>query len=183
MLPTSRTMQPSPPTSPPPLPPFNKSKRYRINPKTKFTTCITRISKRIIQDTETIAPNTEPPWWLSKEDLLDRVKIFTPGNCTGMSVKEEWANAHIELAMELEEHLKHLLVYSDGLLSEKNGMRHTGLGLVGYHSGARVFKHKEALGEHTEVYDAEMASLQAATTEARHFIKSTQPDRRPNRII
>src|SRR5260370_22255476 len=105
-----------PPTSPPPLPPFDKSKRYRINLKTKFTTCITHISKRIIQDTETITPNAEPPWWLSKEDLLDRVKIFTPGNCAGMSVKEEWANAHIELVTELEEHLKHLLVYSDSSL-------------------------------------------------------------------
>src|SRR5260370_39819078 len=83
----------SPPTSPPPLPPFNNLKRYRSNPKLKLTTCITRISKRIVEDTEQILPDAEPPWRPSEEDLMERVKIFTPGNRLGTSVKEEWANA------------------------------------------------------------------------------------------
>src|SRR5260370_27142023 len=138
-----------PPVSPPPLPPFDNSKRHRFNPKTKFMTCITCISKRIAEDTEHTTPNAEPPWRPSEEDLLDRVKIFTPDNQPGASAKEEWANAHIELITELEDQHEHLFIYSDRSVTEKNGKRTLGFGIVGYNQGEKVFAHKEALGEHT----------------------------------
>jgi len=48
------------------------------------------------------------------------VKIFIPTNLSGKSVKEEWANNHIELTTE-EENNDILFVYSDGSLSEREG--------------------------------------------------------------
>ena len=37
---------------PPPLTPYDELKRYRVNPRTKFTTCITWISKRMLEEME-----------------------------------------------------------------------------------------------------------------------------------
>jgi len=67
-------------------------------------------------------------------------------------------------------------------LTVRKGKRQTGFGAIGYIQGGKVFKRKEALGEHTEVYDAEMAGLHAATVEARHFIKNETLNRRPHKI-
>ena len=50
-----------------------------------------------------------------------------------------------------------MLVYSDGSLTETQGRRLTGFGVVGYSKGQEVFRRGEALGEHVEVFDAEMA--------------------------
>ncbi len=69
---------------------------------------------------ECITPNAKPPWRPSEIDLDDRVKIFIPTNLSGKSVKEEWANNHIELTTE-EENNDILFVYSDGSLSEREG--------------------------------------------------------------
>src|SRR6266436_6129526 len=41
-----------PPLSAPPLPTYDITKKHRGNPKIKFTMCITRISKRILEDME-----------------------------------------------------------------------------------------------------------------------------------
>ncbi len=91
------------PISPPPLPPYNETKRHRINPRNKFTTCITQVSKRILEETEHIIPNAEPPWRPSEVNFNDRVKLFIPENLSRKSIKEEWANAHMELVTEEED--------------------------------------------------------------------------------
>ncbi len=109
------------PASPPPLPPFIKSKRYRANPRNKFTTCITCISKWTLEEMECTTPNAKPPWRPSEIDLDNRVKIFIPMNLAGKSVKEEWANNHIELTTEEEENSDILFIYSDRSLSERKG--------------------------------------------------------------
>ncbi len=138
-----------------------------MNPKTKHTTCITQVSKRIIEETKCTHPNAEPPWRPSEIDFEDRVQIYTLGNLAGESVKKVWANNHMELVMEEEDNRDILFIYSDSSLLEKNRRRHTGFGIVGYCQGRRVFEQKEALREHTEVYDAEMVGLHAAAKEAR----------------
>src|SRR5258708_9329310 len=115
------------PASPPPLPPFDTSKRYRTNPKAKFTTCITRVSKRILEETDRIMLNAEPPWRPSEVDLDDRVKLIIPENLSGKSVKKEWTDAHLELVTEEEDNKDILFVYSDGSLSASKGKEHQGL--------------------------------------------------------
>ncbi len=75
-----------------------------------------------------------------------------------------------------------LFVYSDGSLSVKDGKRHPGFRVVRYSQGRKVFKSKGALGEYSEVFDTEMVGLHTAATEARQFIKSQTPDRRPHKI-
>ncbi len=170
------------PVSPPPLPPYNESKRYRSNPKNKFTTCITQVSKHILDETECITPNAEPPWRPSEVDLDDRVKIFIPANLAGELVKEEWVNAHMELMAEEEDNNNILFIYSDGSLSEKGGRRSSGYGVVGYCQGKKVFETNRAMGEHTEVFNMEMVGLHRAVTEARNFIENQPPDNRPHKI-
>ena len=75
----------------------------------------------MLEETERISPNTEPPWRPSKIDLDNRVKIFIPTNLSGKSVKEDWANTHLEFTTEEEENKDFLTVYSDGSLSERKG--------------------------------------------------------------
>src|SRR5260221_2611628 len=170
------------PVSPPPLPPYNESKRYRSNPKNKFTTCITRVSKQILDETECITLNAKPPWRPSEADLDNRVKIFIPANLAGESVKEEWANAHMELMAEEEDNNDILFVYSDGSLSEKGGRCTSGYRVVGYCQGKKVFETNGAMGEHTEVFDTEMAGLHRAVNEAKNLIENQTPDHRPHKI-
>jgi len=76
------------------------TKRYRTNPRTKLTTCITRVSTRILEETEHITLNAEPPWRPSEVDLDDRVRLFILENISGKSMKEEWANSHLEFLTE-----------------------------------------------------------------------------------
>ena len=115
-------------------------------------------------------------------DLDDRVRLFILENISGKSVKEKWADAHLELITEEEDNQDILFVYSDGSLSERKGRRQTDFGVVGYIQGRIVFKRKEALGEHLEVFDTEMAGLHAATIKARHFIENKSLNRRPHKI-
>ena len=147
------------PPSPPPLLPYGTTKRYRISPRTKLTTCITRISNRMIEGTETISLNAEPPWRISELEIPDRVKIFTPPMASGCSVKEQWKDNHINFVTELEDNTDFLFVYSDGSLTEERGRRRTGYGVIRYNNGEVVFKCNSALGEHAEVYDAEMMGI------------------------
>ena len=171
------------PSHPPPLPLYDVTKRYRMNPKLKLMTCITQVSKRIIEETEHIIPHAEPPWRPSEIDFNDRVRIFTPKNTPGKSLKEDWMNDHIELTMEEEDSHKTLFIYSDGSLLEKKGRRYSGFGVIGYNQGRKVFERREALGEHTKVFDAEMAGLHAASTKARWFIENKPTNRRPVKIV
>src|SRR5260370_4051730 len=92
-------------------------------------------------------------------------------------------NDHIELTMEEEDSHKTLFIYSDGSLSEKKGRRYSGFGVIGYNQGRKVFERREALGEHTKVFDAEMAGLHAASTKARWFIENKPTNRRPVKIV
>ena len=78
------------PHSPPLLPPFKPSKRYRSNPRMKFSTCITRVSNCMLEGMERIVLHAEPPWRISELEIPDRVKIFSPTTKTGESVKEQW---------------------------------------------------------------------------------------------
>src|SRR5258708_31200892 len=118
----------------------------------------------------------------SEVDLEDRIRIFMLENISGKYEKEIWADAHLEIITEEEDNQDILFVYSDGSLSGRKGRRQTGFGVIGYIQGRKVFERKEALGEHSEVFDMEMAGLHAATIEARHFIKNETLNRRPHKI-
>src|SRR5260370_31121106 len=119
----------------------------------------------------------------SKIDFDDRVKLFTPKNIPGESLKEDWMNTHIKLMTEEDESHETLFIYSDRSLSEKKGRRLTGFRVIGYNQGRKVFEWREALGEHTEVFNAEMAGLHAAAMEARWYIKNKPANRRLVKIV
>ncbi len=146
-------------------------------------TCITRISKRILQETEHIKPHPEPPWRLMEINIPDNVQIFLPTNTPSQSSKEEWTDNHIKFTTEIEDNDHCLIIYSDGSLMGKNGRRRSGYGVVGYIQGHEVFRQGEALGEHTKAYDTKMAGLQAAAEETKRFILDTWTEPKPKKII
>ena len=115
IYPDQRDSQPL--LSPPPLPVFNQSKNTRGNPRNKFTMCITRISKCILDHTEHTIPHPKTPWRLTEMDIPNRVQVFIPDSRPGESNKEEWTDKHIEFAAEIKENPKYLLVYSNGSLT------------------------------------------------------------------
>src|SRR5260370_6050789 len=158
-------------------------RRHRTNPKQKFMTCITCVSKRMLENTERIFPHTEPPWRLSEVNFNDRIKLFILENTPGKSIKEDWADAHMELITEEEDNPNILFVYSDGSLTEEKGIRRSGFGAIGYNQGRKVFERKEATGEHSKVFNAEMAGLHAAPTEARIYIENAPINIRPHKIV
>ena len=97
---------------------------------------------------EQIFPHAEPPWHLSEVDFNDRVKQFILENSPGKSIKEDWADIHMELITEEEDNPNILFIYSDGSLTEEKGIRKPGFGAIGYNQGRKVFERKEATGEH-----------------------------------
>src|SRR5258708_25467052 len=167
----------------PPLPPHAPSRRQRIKPRTKASTCITRISNRILKDTERITPHAEPPWRTSELDIPEYVQIFTPLTEPGRSSKDSWRDDHNNFIAENEENPEFLFVYSDGSLTEKGGRRRTGYGVVAYNKGLKVFKRSGALGEHTEVFDTEMMGLHVAAEATREFLLAEPPHLKPPNII
>ena len=48
--------------APPPLPVFDQSKNTRGNPRSKFTTCIMRVSRWMLDHTKCMEPHLEMPW-------------------------------------------------------------------------------------------------------------------------
>ena len=64
-----------------------------------------------------------------------------------------------------------------------DGRRRSGYGVIGYAQGCEVFRQGKVLGEHTEVYDTEMAGLQAAAEETRRYILDEWTETKPKRII
>ncbi len=109
------------PLYPPPLPTYNNSKRHCRNPKIKFTTCITRISKRILEHTEHTKPHPKPPWRITEINIPENIQIFLPTNTPGQSSKEEWTNNHIKFMTEIEDDDQYLIIYSDSSLMDKSG--------------------------------------------------------------
>ena len=142
-----------------------------------------RISKRMLDNTECMRPHPEPPWRITKIDIPERVQLFLPDNTPGKSAKEEWANNHTEFMAEVEDNLSYLLIYSDGSLSEKDGRRHTGFGVVGCNKGQEVFWASRALGKQVEVFNTEMAGLCTTVEEARKYMTDPQYKQKSDKII
>ena len=84
-------------------------------------TCITRISKQMLENMEWIFPHAELPWRPSEVDFNDRIKLFILENTPSKSIKEDWADAHMELVMEEEDNPNILFIYSDGPLKRRRG--------------------------------------------------------------
>ena len=145
--------------------------------------CITRISKRILENTECTKPHPKPPWRLMEIDIPDNVQVFLLINTPGQSSKEEWTNKHIEFMTEIEDDDHYLIVYSDSSLTNNDGRRRSRYGVVGYAQGHEVFRQGKALGEHTKVYNTKMAGLWAAAEETRRYILNEQTETKPERII
>ena len=171
------------PPTPPPLPPYIPKKRYRHNPATRITTCITRISNQILKDMKCITPHTEPPWRTSEIDIPDCVQIFTPPTEPGNSFKDQWKDDHLNFMAENDDNPNFLFIYSDSLLTEQRGRRRTGFGLIGYIKGHKVFEKNRALREHAEVFDAEMAGIQMAAEETRRYLSAEPLSLKPSNII
>ena len=154
-----------------------------MNLRLKFNTCITCISKHILDGTERISPNAKPPWRISELEILDRVKIFTLPTTPGVSVKEQWRDDHINFVTELEDNNDFLFIYSDRSLMEQGGRRRTGYSLVGYNKGEIVFKRSSTLGEHAEVYDMEMMGIQITMEETWNYINTESSLPKPHNVI
>ena len=120
---------------------------------------------------------------MTEEDLPDMVQLFTPSNNPGQSLKEEWADQHIEFAADIKDDSRFLTMYSDRSLTETSSRRRMGYGVVRYCQGQEVFHRAEALGKHVEVYDLEMAGLHTAAKAAWNFISNMEPPARPTNII
>ena len=91
-----------PPFAPPPLPVFDQLKNTRGNPRNKFTTCITRVSRQMLDHTECMEPHPEMPWRLTELDIPNNIQVFIPVSNPGESKKEEWTNNHIEFTIKIE---------------------------------------------------------------------------------
>ena len=170
------------PLTPPPLP-YATKKRYRFNPATRITTSITRISNQMLEDMEHITPHVELPWRTSEIDIPDHVQIFSPLTEPGNSFKDQWRDNHINFVTENDDNPNFLFIYSDGSLTEQRGRRRTGFGLIGYNRGQKVFEKNGALGEHTEVFDAEMAGIQMAAEETRKYLSAEPLSPKPSIIF
>ena len=84
---------------------------------------------------------------------------------------------------EIEEDDQYLIIYLDGSLTNNNGRRRSGYGVVGYIQGREVFRQGVALGEHAKVYNTKMAGLWAAAEETRRYILDEWTELKPERII
>ena len=73
--------------------------------------------------------------------------------------------------------------FPDSSLTTERGRRRTGYGIVGYNKGLEIFRGGEALGEHVEVFDTEMAGLHTAVIGARNYLKDNVDATSPNKII
>jgi hypothetical protein len=100
------------PTEPPPHPVFDPHKRYRMDPRDRFSTCITHIAEHIIHSTERIRPNLEAPWHISEHDIKDRIQIYLLDDAPGSSYQKEWTDDHLEFTTEHKENPDILFVYS-----------------------------------------------------------------------
>ncbi len=100
-----------------------------------------------------------------------------------MNPQDSWKDDHINFVTENDENPEFLFVYSDGSLTEQRGRRRTGYGIVAYNKGQIVFEKNGALGEHTEVFDAEMAGLHMAAETMRDFLLAEPHHLKPSNII
>ena len=101
--------------------------------------------------------------------------MFLPPNEQGNSKKEKWADDHIKFIAENEDDPYFLAVYTDSSLKNKDGQQQTGYGVISYHLGRTTFEMKGALGEHTEVFNAEMTGLHIASKSTKHYILNMAP--------
>ena len=106
-----------------------------------------------------------------------------PPTTPGVSIKEQWRDNHINFITEFEDNDNFIFVYSDGSLTEQGGRRRTGYGLVGYNKGEIVFKRNGALGEHAEVYDAEMMGIRTAAEDTWTYINAESTLPKPYNVI
>lgn len=123
-----------------------------------------RMSSSFTLNSEQIDLTAEPPWQRSKldDDIQERFHIHIPPNIPGKSPKDEWAENHKLVLLDLELDPTSLLVYTDGSLSFSDGIRHTGWGYAIYNCGILIQEDKGALGRFAEVYDAEMEALSSS---------------------
>ena len=101
----------------------------------------------------------------------------------GRSAKEQWKDDHNNFVTDLADNPDFLFVYSDRSLTEQRGRRRTGYSVIGYNKGEVVFKRNRALGEHVEVYDAEMMGIQIAAEETRKYMAAEHSLPIPSSII
>ena len=131
---------------------------------------------------EHIVPHVEPPWRTLELNIPDLIQIFTPPMIHRKSFKDDWRDDHNNFVAENKENPKFLFTYSDRSLTEQRGRR-TGYSIIAYNKGQKVFKRSGALGEHTEVYDAEMMGLCMAADATRDYLLAEHPHPKPSNII
>jgi ribonuclease HI len=138
----------------------------------------------MVPDSEIIDGIAEPPWHetLYDEKLRGRLSIKVPRNEAGESFKKEWAQAHKREVAELELDKANILVYTDGSLSFVRGVRQTGA-VVTIRRGKEIaFEKAVALGQHVEVFDAEMEGLAMAAEAVRDIVANAGTEH-PIKII
>ncbi len=116
-------------------------------------------------------------------NIPEYIQIFTPLTEPRRSFKDSWRDNHTNFVAENKENPKFSFIYSDRSLTEQRGRRRTGYSIVAYNKGLKVFERSGALGEHTEVFNAEMMGLCMAAEATRDFLLAEPPHPKPSNII
>src|SRR5258708_39515083 len=87
-----------------------------------------------------------------------------------------------ELQTSFPDVVNHFPAYNSSP-ANNDSRRRSRYGVIGYAQGCEVFRQGKVLGEHTEVYDTEMAGLRAAAEETRRYILDEWTETKPERII
>lgn len=124
-------------------------------------------------DGERIFPFQQPPWHRSilDTDLQDRIQIrrARPG-----LTKAAAARKHRKHVRKLHANPHHALIYTDGSLRQVRGEARAGAGVTIYCHGDVVRERSVGLGQHTEVYDAELYGLQLGASIAVELALATR---------
>src|ERR1700742_5187948 len=83
------------------------------------------------------------------------------------------ARTHADKLSQIGQLDTHLIVYTDGSLSEVNGQRVAGAAFVIKHRGRTVKESSTNLGNKAEVFDAEVHALAGAAIHAWVLVKTT----------
>ena len=140
--------------------------------------------KLILPNAEQINPHAEPPWQRSEYDynICKCIRFYLPENKLGKSVKLDWAEDHTNLFDKNKDNNELLFVYTDGSLSYDKGTCKTGYGVAAFRKGIEITTENSAMGEHVEVYDAEMKGLEIAS-KVIHNLFNNETTTLPSRIV
>ncbi|TFY57753.1 hypothetical protein EVJ58_g6828 [Rhodofomes roseus] len=162
-----------------PAPPRTTHRRITARRRTPpATTRLHRLALKSDPMDERITPLCVPPWRKTVRDYHGRLTISpAPRGITkeNPDAKKSAATEHSQKMSHLNQLPDHLMLYSDGSLQEPRGVRKVGAGFLAISMEHMLFGRRIAMSPKSEVYDAEMAGLRFAATDAIIYATQTNP--------